>query len=236
MGSIYLIRHGQASFGAANYDVLSPLGVRQSQLLGDYFGQLGVSFSRVYTGSLQRQKDTAQSALEHCAKAGLSVPSLEIDPGFNEFDAERVITELLPVLLRDQPNALQILQEPAKHSAAFQQLFSQAAAHWVSGQYSQPTHYLWKDFLGTVEQSFNAVLERVKGQESVAIFTSGGTITALMHLLTQMPASKAFELTWQIVNTSVSRLHVRQHQATLAFFNSRAHLELLKAPELITNR
>ena len=36
MGSIYLIRHGQASLGAANYDELSPLGVRQSQLCGEF--------------------------------------------------------------------------------------------------------------------------------------------------------------------------------------------------------
>ena len=39
MGSIYLIRHGQASFGAENYDVLSPLGYRQSEALGDYLAR-----------------------------------------------------------------------------------------------------------------------------------------------------------------------------------------------------
>ena len=44
MGSIYLIRHGQASLGAANYDVLSPLGIRQSQLCGEHFGALGLQF------------------------------------------------------------------------------------------------------------------------------------------------------------------------------------------------
>ncbi|EXF47276.1 phosphoglycerate mutase family protein [Pseudomonas sp. BAY1663] len=43
MGSIYLIRHGQASFGAENYDVLSPLGYRQSEALGDYLAQLDIA-------------------------------------------------------------------------------------------------------------------------------------------------------------------------------------------------
>ncbi|HCT4576619.1 TPA: histidine phosphatase family protein, partial [Pseudomonas aeruginosa] len=36
MGSIYLIRHGQASFGADDYDVLSPTGIRQAEILGDH--------------------------------------------------------------------------------------------------------------------------------------------------------------------------------------------------------
>ena len=36
VGSIYLIRHGQASFGADDYDVLSPTGIRQAEILGDH--------------------------------------------------------------------------------------------------------------------------------------------------------------------------------------------------------
>ena len=42
VGNLYLIRHGQASFGADDYDVLSPVGVRQSQALGEHLAQLGV--------------------------------------------------------------------------------------------------------------------------------------------------------------------------------------------------
>ena len=61
MGSIYLIRHGQASFGAENYDVLSPLGYRQSEALGDYLAQLDVTFDRCLSGELERQQDTART-------------------------------------------------------------------------------------------------------------------------------------------------------------------------------
>ena len=32
MASLYLIRHGQASFGSDHYDQLSPLGQRQADL------------------------------------------------------------------------------------------------------------------------------------------------------------------------------------------------------------
>ena len=68
------------------------------------------------------------------------------------------------------------------------------------------------------------------------MFTSGGTITALLHLITGVTAEKAFELNWQIVNTSLSRLKFRGSDVALASFNSHTHLELLKAPELITFR
>ncbi len=46
MGSIYLIRHGQASFGAANYDVLSNVGVQQAEHLGTYLSDLELTFDR----------------------------------------------------------------------------------------------------------------------------------------------------------------------------------------------
>ena len=68
------------------------------------------------------------------------------------------------------------------------------------------------------------------------MFTSGGTITAVLQQIVGMPAIKAFELNWQIVNTSLSRLKFRGDEVSLASFNSHVHLELLRAPELITYR
>jgi broad specificity phosphatase PhoE len=34
MPAIYLVRHGQASFGSENYDVLSPTGQLQASIVG----------------------------------------------------------------------------------------------------------------------------------------------------------------------------------------------------------
>ena len=102
MGSIYLIRHGQASFGADDYDVLSPVGVRQAEVLGKHLEQLGISLDRCISGSLRRQQHTANAALQHMSKA----PALDIDEAFNEFDADAVIRTLLPDLLPEEPEAL----------------------------------------------------------------------------------------------------------------------------------
>jgi broad specificity phosphatase PhoE len=51
MGNLYLVRHGQASFGAADYDNLSELGHRQSVRLGEYFASRQVHFDAVMTGT-----------------------------------------------------------------------------------------------------------------------------------------------------------------------------------------
>ena len=40
MTSIYLVRHGQASFGKKDYDNLSGIGEKQSFLLGEHFKKL----------------------------------------------------------------------------------------------------------------------------------------------------------------------------------------------------
>ena len=236
MGSIYLIRHGQASFGADDYDVLSPLGVRQAEVLGDHLAQLGISLDRCLSGSLRRQQHTATAAMQRCVAARLNAPELEIDPAFNEFDAEAVIRNLLPAMLPDEPDALAIMRNPKDNRAAFQHLFARIIRRWVSGEYDQPEHASWQGFVDTVQGGLQRVLERAERGHNIAVFTSGGTITALLHLLTGVPADKAFELNWQIVNTSLSRLQFRGSEATLASFNSRVHLELLKAPELITYR
>ena len=66
---------------------------------------------------------------------------------------------------------------------------------------------------------------------SVTVYVQKAHVEAFKDLY-----DKAFELNWQIVNTSLSRLKFRGREVALASFNSQVHLELLKAPELITFR
>ena len=132
MGSLYLIRHGQASFGADDYDVLSPIGIRQAEILGAHLAQLGVRLDRSLSGDLRRQQHTARAALSQFGDAGTPVPELEIDSAFNEFDADAVIRNLLPELLPDEPQALHILRNVTQNRAEFQRLFALIIGRWIS--------------------------------------------------------------------------------------------------------
>lgn len=236
MGSIYLIRHGQASFGADDYDVLSPNGHRQAQVLGAHLAELGLTFDRCIAGSLRRQQNTAQTALAQFAEQGMPTPALETDPAFNEFDAEAVIRGLLPAMLADEPDALEVMRNVAHNRAEFQRLFALIIGRWLGGQHDAPAMQSWLAFVAQVKSGLDSILDQAGPNDRIAVFTSGGTITALLHLITQMPASQAFELNWQIVNTSLNHLKFRGREVSLASFNSHAHLQLMKAPELITYR
>ena len=236
MGSIYLIRHGQASFGADDYDVLSPLGIRQGELLGAHLAQLGIQFDRCLSGDLRRQQDTGQAALAELRAAGQQTPDIEIDSAFNEFAADQVIRAHLPDLLAAEPEALHILQHGAQHRAEFQRLFALIINRWASGEHEKDGLLSWQAFLEQVNSGLQRVLQQAESNQRIAIFTSGGTITALLQLIIGLPASKAFELNWQIVNTSLSCLKFRGREVALTSFNSHVHLQLLKTPELITFR
>lgn len=236
MGSIYLIRHGQASFGADDYDVLSPIGVRQAEVLGQHLLDLGISFDRCISGDLRRQQHTARATLEQYAKAGLTPPTIEQDVAFNEFDADNVIRHLLPELLPQEPEALHILRNGAQHRTEFQRLFALLIRRWVNGDYASTDVPTWPGFVSQVAGGLQRLLQLAQSTDNIAVFTSGGTIAALLHLITGISAEQAFALNWQIVNTSLSRLKFRGSDVTLASFNSHTHLQLLKAPELITFR
>ncbi len=232
MGSIYLIRHGQASFGAEDYDVLSSLGERQSTLLGSHLARTGLQLDRAVSGSLTRQVHTGRLVLEQLGES----PALETDAAFNEFDAEGVIRALLPALLPHEPQALDVMRNAAHNRAEFQRLFVSLIDTWVGGDYDAPALQSWQAFLDQVNSGLQRLLEQAHGRERIAVFTSGGTITALIHLLTGMPVASAFAMNWQIVNTSLSCLKFQGERVTLASFNSHAHLQLLNTPSLITYR
>ena len=237
MGSIYLIRHGQASFGAENYDVLSPLGFQQSAALGDYLDQMGIRFDRCVSGELNRQQDTARATLQQMSsRVESQLPPLEIDAAFNEFRADEVIRAHMDDLLAVEPGAMQVFANAANHRAEFQRLFKYVIQRWVSGDHEKQGLESWQSFVNGVRAGLSRLLEQANKKDNIAVFTSGGTITALLQLIIGVSPIKAFELNWQIVNTSLSRLKYRDQDVALASFNSHAHLELLKNPELVTYR
>lgn len=236
LGSIYLIRHGQASFGAQNYDVLSPLGVQQAEILGDYLINTGVSLTACFSGDMRRQQDTALATLNRYAAAKLPAPTLTIDNAFNEIDVSHVLRLIVPHILKQEPHVMESLRNPLHDTVEFQRLFAMILQRWAAETDDIPEHLTWSRFTQTVAAGLQRIITKAKPDEQIGIFTSGGTITALLHLLTGINARNAFELNWQIVNTSLSRLKFRDDSVVLTSFNGHPHLDLLKNKKLITFR
>ena len=48
MSELYLVRHGQASFGSSDYDQLSEIGFKQSNVFGEFFVSRNIIFDRSF--------------------------------------------------------------------------------------------------------------------------------------------------------------------------------------------
>ena len=107
---------------------------------------------------------------------------------------------------------------------------------WHGGEHDRDGIESWAAFVQRTGEGLQRVLDQAASGGNIAIFTSGGTIAALLHRILGISPSQAFELNWQIINTSLSQLKFRGSEVTLASFNSQDHIRLLRVPELVTWR
>ncbi|MGC4109996.1 MAG: histidine phosphatase family protein [Nocardioides sp.] len=219
MGLVLLVRHGQASFGSDDYDVLSETGVEQSRVLGGALAEQGLVPTSVRHGTMRRQRDTATTLVE---AAGWSAP-VSPDRGWDEFDHVGVLAR--------SPG------EPADLTdrRAFQQVFESATERWSSGEHDEEYDESWPAFLGRVREA----LERCLAEDGVSVVvTSGGPIAAACALLVDPAApADAVPRLWRSFNTvlanaSVTRILQGSTGRRLLSFNEHAHL----ARDLLTYR
>ncbi|MBI5250690.1 MAG: histidine phosphatase family protein [Desulfomonile tiedjei] len=232
MSSIYLIRHGQASFGKDDYDKLSPLGLRQSRILGTHFLRTGISPDAVYSGPLRRHKATADELLACYAADDRPIRDPETLAGFNEYDTPAIIK----AAIKEDPSLKDHLPGFYTSDTSFRRVFETATLRWATGKLDADGFESWEDFKGRVVNAMKVIVRMHGSGKNIAVFTSGGAISASLSYVLDLPGDYAMRLNWQIVNTSVTRYMYDDDRITLAGFNSIAHLELALDPSLITYR
>ncbi len=232
MSTIYIIRHGQASFGADNYDCLSELGRRQSLITGDHFADLGISFDAAYCGTMARQQDTAKAVLSRLPQP----PELQVSADFNEYDSGPTIKALLPAMIQENPAMAQAAPKMLEDRRAFQMVYEGAMTRWVSGEYDTGEAETWASFLERSGRALDRIMSDNGRGKTVAMFSSGGPISAVMRRALNLEDQTALRLTWMIKNASVSSFFYNDQDLALSSFNSATHLELLGEPGLITYR
>jgi broad specificity phosphatase PhoE len=218
MPVIYLIRHVQASFGDASYDVLSELGHRQAELLDESLARRGVRAARVEAGTPARQQDTARA----CPR---SAPGeLRIDPRWDEYDTAAVLVEHGA----DRPGEGQRgeLGAPAGISSReFQALLDRALGEWIRADESSPCPETWPAFQERALAALEDLARALGSGEQAAVFTSGGVIAALCVGLLGAPPEVFVTVNRVAVNSGVTKVMVGGSGARLVTFNEHAHLE-----------
>lgn len=229
MTTVVLVRHGQASFGAANYDRLSPLGERQAAILGEHWRATGFTADRAVAGTLSRQQRTGEQAL---AALGAAAPVLGTDPAFNEFNHTQLVQAYLPRLLADDPALASAGTGVLRDPALFRTLFSRIVGAWTDGLApALPVDETWAGFCA---RCVDGIRRAAHGTERVVVFTSGGVISALLREALGVDNATALRLNWRIWNASVHELSLRPKGLSLNGYNDIAHLRLAGDTAVLT--
>ena len=227
MGTLYLVRHGQASLGADNYDQLSELGQRQSQRLGAYFARVGLRFDYVLTGTLRRHAQTLQGIAHGMATSNANhaltvIP--EIKPALNEYDSHAIIRSIQNQT-PDKP------RQPEQVQAYFR-LLREGLSQWMQGSIQPEGMVSYAEFESGIVSTLQELLQ--SSHQSVLIVSSGGPIsTSIGHVL-DVPHPARIALNLQIRNSSVSEFHFSAKQHSLVSFNTLPHLDPVEHKNWIT--
>jgi broad specificity phosphatase PhoE len=209
MPALLLVRHAQASFGAADYDALSETGHAQAAALAADLARRGVEPGRIVAGSLVRQRDTA------AALGG----AIETDPRWDEYVADDILAHHSSTGARLEHGGTPL------SSRDFQAVLEDALLAWIAAGEESPAAETWPAFAARVAAALDAV-------DGGLVCTSGGVIAAVCVALFRAPPAAFVAFNRVTVNTGVTKLVRGRSGLSLVSFNEHAHLE----PALITYR
>ena len=223
MPTLYLVRHGQASFASENYDKLSELGHRQSAWLGEHFAARGIVFARAVCGTLVRQRETARSLLD---AMGSAQPAIE-HPGWNEYSGD--------ALYRAYHGEGWAKARAKGDVREFYRTIKAALLDWSEERLPGPLPETWREFGDRVSAAMHAACEGLPADANVLAASSGGAISRGVSTLLQAPAQAAIELNLQFRNSAFCEIHASPRAMRVVSFNCIPHLERPERRDAITH-
>jgi broad specificity phosphatase PhoE len=215
MPVVYLVRHGQASFGAADYDQLSPIGQAQALALGRFFKSKQLSFDASLTGTLRRHGQTYAGIMQGMECDGQAL----LRPGLNEYDSDAVVAAI-------HPEPLSRERSPENDRKHFR-LLRDGLAAWMAGRTAPQGMPAYPDFVRGITDVLDEVRDNFGARDDarILICSSGGPIsTAVGHILGTSPQA-TIDLNLRIRNSSVSELAFTHKRHVLLTYNTLPHLE-----------
>jgi broad specificity phosphatase PhoE len=218
MSQVLLVRHGQASWGADDYDVLSDLGAEQAAVLGRSLADRGVAPVALLHGRMKRQRETAWILGEAAGWGGWTE-----DAAWDEMNHEEVLLRQPHTFAGDTPTKRE-----------FQAWFEAATDRWTAGRHDHEYDESFSDFGGRVLGALDELVRSVDASGTAVVVTSGGPIARITAELLGGGTDVHRRAAPVVVNTSVTKVVVGQRGATLVSFNEHSHLEA--TPDLLTYR
>lgn len=223
MATVYLIRHGQASFGQENYDQLSALGQQQATRLGTVMAQRIEPFDAVYLGSMKRHKQTAINCL-HGFGQDFGATEATIDAAWNEYDHQDILRQFRPEFVTAK-SMMTFLREQKDPKAAFEKDFNDAINRWISSEYDSDYVESWGSFTARVHGGLKSLLANNPDKKNIAVFTSGGPISLLSQYLLGVPPEKIMQLNWTLLNCGVTKVVSTGERLFMSSLNEHTHFD-----------
>jgi broad specificity phosphatase PhoE len=220
MGAIYLIRHGQASFGSADYDALSKTGHEQARVLGASLKTRLPTVDAVLSGSMRRHRETAANCLEAMS---LSMTPRE-DTGFNEYDHVELVNRYKPAYV-DRAVMWAEFGATVDPKRAFQAMFAKAIDRWMAGGHDADYTESWPVFRERTTAAFDALVAGLGASKTALVFTSGGVISALAQRSLGIPNASVFAINWTLANCGITKFICGARGVYLSTLNEHAHFE-----------
>jgi broad specificity phosphatase PhoE len=227
LSTLLLIRHGQASYGAADYDNLSARGRQQAAALGAHLA--AAKIDALYAGPLRRQRDTATIMREHGVAA-----ELEIVDELAEYDGFSIVQRFLPSLVARDPALRPLIDGTAGTDALrlMDRAFEQASSAWSRGHITHDEIESFEAFAARIRAGIERVLAARGGGQRVAVVSSGGPISIAVSFALGLGPDQTMAIGRAVRNASITEVRWRSRgfawrpgEFSLYGFNHVAHLE-----------
>lgn len=238
MAVIYLIRHGQARFGKKEYDRLSSIGERQARILGHHLHRLAPRLDTLCSGGMERQDRTAELVRDALGKER---PPLRTVEAFSEYDHEALFRAYLPAYFETGECPVDSLEALLEDGKLLERALRFVLRSWMEGrEFDGPPVTSWQDFCKNATRGLEDILRIYGGRARIAIFTSGGVVTAVLRDLLRLSHRSALGINLCVYNASLTQLYCPSTgnlgDALLLGFNNITHLEMTGDRDLITFR
>ncbi len=230
MSQLVVVRHGQASFLAENYDVLSRRGEEQAKCLGRHWCATRFQVDEVYTGPRLRQSRTAELIGKCYQLEDLAWPKPVELAAWDEHQIDRVMINHGPALVDMYPEIGPLLNSArsegthAERARRFQRVFEAVANRWVAGDPLPGETETWTEFRDRVADSLSHIVQKAGRGRSIAIFTSVGPVTVALQRAMGCDDMTALTTGWRVWNCSLTEFAFSGDRFTLDRFNALPHL------------
>ena len=228
MAEIILLRHGQASLGAANYDQLSELGYQQARRLGEHWRALDKRFDRIVMGTMARHEQTTRSFLQGFTgreEVDLAAHSVSLAAGLNEYNHTYLLEQLRTQFPEHWIDTGHLQRD-------YYNNIRRSLKYWAEGLIPSDSQDSWQSFGERIQ---TALHESIEGPfKRVVLVSSGGPISQMLAHFLGLPREQSIDLSLRLKNTSTSTVVTNRVDFTVDTINDASHLQSAEHQHMIT--